>query len=160
VVDEAATSGLPYSLAAPGAPPHTTLALTGGSIGQGLPCAVGAALACPERRVIALQADGSGLYTVQALWTLAREGLDATVVVCANRAYRILRFEIGRAGIAEPGPAAVSLTNLGRPAVDWTALARGFGVPASRAETPAQLSDALARSLATPGPSLVEAILP
>jgi acetolactate synthase-1/2/3 large subunit len=160
VVDEAATSGLPYALAAPAAPPHTTLALTGGSIGQGLPCAVGAALACPERRVIALQADGSGLYTLQALWTLAREGLDATVVVCANRAYRILRLEIGRAGIAEPGPAALALTDLAHPTVDWTALARGFGVPAARAATPDELSDALARALATPGPTLIEALLP
>ncbi|HEX2486202.1 MAG TPA: acetolactate synthase large subunit [Myxococcota bacterium] len=160
VVDEAATSGLPYALAAPAAPPHSVLALTGGSIGQGLPCAVGAALACPERRVVAFQADGSGLYTLQALWTLAREGLDATVVVCANRAYRILRVELGRAGIAEPGPAALALTDLGGPALDWTALSRGFGVPASRAETPAALSDALARSFATPGPSLIEAILP
>jgi acetolactate synthase-1/2/3 large subunit len=136
------------------------LALTGGSIGQGLPCAVGAALACPERRVVAFQADGSGLYTLQALWTLAREGLDVTVVVCANRAYRILRLELGRAGIAEPGPAALALTDLGDPTLDWTALSRGFGVPASRAETPAALSDALARSFATPGPSLIEAILP
>jgi acetolactate synthase-1/2/3 large subunit len=110
--------------------------------------------------VIALQADGGGLYTLQALWTMAREGLDVTTVICANRAYRILRFEIGRAGIAEPGPTALALTDLGHPAVDWTALARGFGVPAARATTAEELADALARSFAAPGPALVEALLP
>jgi len=160
VVDESATSGLPYALAAPAAAPHTVLALTGGAIGQGLPCAVGAALACPDRRVVALQADGSGLYTAQALWTAAREELDVTVVVCANRAYRILRFEMGRAGLVEPGPQALALTDLGDPVIDWCALARGFGVPAVRAETADLLVDALARALATPGPSLIEAVLP
>ena len=159
VVDESATSGLPYSLAAPAAPPHTLLGLTGGAIGQGLPCAVGAALACPERRVIALQADGSGLYTLQALWTMAREQLDVTVVVCANRAYRILRVELARAGIAEPGPAALALTDLARPALDWAALARGFGVPAVRVQSAGELAAALARALAEPGPQLVEALL-
>jgi acetolactate synthase-1/2/3 large subunit len=149
VVDESATSGLPYSLAAPAAPPHTVLALTGGAIGQGLPCAVGAALACPDRRVIALQA-------LQALWTMAREALDVTVLVCANRAYRILQVELARAGVAEPGPKARALTELAGPALDWVALARGFGVPASRAETAEALADALRRALATPGPALVE----
>jgi acetolactate synthase-1/2/3 large subunit len=159
VVDESATSGLPYSLAAPAAPPHTVLGLTGGAIGQGLPCAAGAALACPGRRVVALQADGSGLYTLQALWSLVREGLDATVVVCANRAYRILRLELGRAGVAEPGPQALALTDLGRPAIDWCDLARGLGVPARRPETADALADALASSFSEPGPSLIEVVL-
>jgi acetolactate synthase-1/2/3 large subunit len=159
VVDESATSGLPYSLAAPAAPPHTVLGLTGGAIGQGLPCAVGAAIACPGRPVVALQADGSGLYTLQALWTLAREQLDVTVVVCANRAYRILRVELGRAGIAEPGPKALGLTDLGRPPLDWTALARGFGVPAVRVESAGALAAALRAAFAEPGPRLVEALL-
>ncbi len=160
VVDESATSGLPYSLAAPAAPPHTALGLTGGAIGQGLPCAAGAALACPDRRVIAFQADGSGLYTLQALWTMAREQLDVTVLVCANRAYRILQLELARAGVAEPGPKARALTDLGRPDLNWVALARGFGVPASRAETTEALADALRRALAAPGPALVECLLP
>jgi acetolactate synthase-1/2/3 large subunit len=159
VVDESATSGLPYSLAAPAAPPHSVLGLTGGAIGQGLPCAVGAAIACPERRVIALQADGSGLYTLQALWTMAREALDVTVVVCANRAYRILQVELARAGVPEPGPKARALTELARPELDWVALARGFGVPASRAETADALAAALRRAFATPGPALVECLL-
>jgi acetolactate synthase-1/2/3 large subunit len=159
VVDESATSGLPYSLVAPAARSHTVLGLTGGAIGQGLPCAAGAALACPGRRVIAFQADGSGLYTLQALWTMAREQLDVTVLVCANRTYRILQLELARAGVAEPGPKARALTDLGRPDLDWVALAQGFGVPASRVETSDALADALGRAFATPGPGLVECVL-
>ncbi|MDX1650292.1 MAG: acetolactate synthase large subunit, partial [Myxococcota bacterium] len=159
VVDESATSGLPWSLHAAGAAPHLVLGLTGGAIGQGLPCAVGAALAAPDRRVLCLQADGSGLYTLQALWTLAREGLDVTVVVCANRAYRILQVELARAGVAEPGPKARALTDLGHPAPDWVALATGLGVPARRADTGETLAEALRAALAEPGPGLIEAVL-
>jgi acetolactate synthase-1/2/3 large subunit len=160
VVNEAATSGLPYNAAsAPNAARHTMLGLTGGAIGQGLPNALGAALACPERRVIALQADGSGLYTVQALWSLARESADVTVVVCANRRYRILQAELARAGVAEPGPKARDLTDLSRPTIEWTQLARGFGVPARRVRTDSEVVDALRRSLAERGPSLIEAVL-
>lgn len=159
VVEEGATSGVAYALHAPAAPPHTALGLTGGAIGQGLPCATGAAVACPERKVIALQADGSGMYTLQALWTQARESLDVTTVVCANRAYRILRVELARAGIAEPGPQALALTDLGRPVLDWVALARGLGVPGVRVESADALVVALRRSLAEPGPSLIEALL-
>jgi acetolactate synthase-1/2/3 large subunit len=159
VMDEGATSGLPHFLAAAGAPPHTYLALTGGAIGQGLPCATGAAVACPDRKVIALQADGSGLYTAQALWTMAREGLDVVTVICANRSYRILQVELARAGNAEPGRNARSLTDLSAPPVDWVALARGFGVPAERAEDADGLVRQLERALAEPGPALVEAIL-
>jgi acetolactate synthase-1/2/3 large subunit len=159
VVDEAATSGLAWTLQAAGAPPHTALGLTGGAIGQGLPCAVGAALACPGRRVIAFQADGSGLYTLQALWTMARESLDVTVVICANRAYRILQVELARAGIAEPGPAARRLTQLGPPPLDWVAAARAFGVPGVLASDAGALAHALSRSFAEPGPCLIEAQL-
>lgn len=159
VVDESATSGLPWWSHAAAAAPHRVLGLTGGAIGQGLPCAVGAALAAPGRRVLALQADGSGLYTLQSLWTAAREALDVTVVLCANRAYRILQVELARAGVAEPGPHARALTDLGGPALDWTALARGFGVPAVRAESAEALADALRRAFAEPGPSLIEAVL-
>lgn len=159
VVDEAITSGGPYAGAARLAAPHDVLALTGGAIGYGLPAAVGAAIACPDRRVIALQADGSGLYTSQALWTMAREGLDITVVICANRSYRILEVELFRAGITEPGPASSSLTGLGSPAVDWVSLARGYGVGAVGATTADELVDALGRSFATEGPSLIEVAL-
>ncbi|HBZ68254.1 MAG TPA: acetolactate synthase large subunit [Deltaproteobacteria bacterium] len=159
VVDEALTSALPWTLASLGAPPHTLLTLTGGAIGQGLPCATGAAIACPDRPVIALQADGSGLYTLQSLWTQAHEGLNVTTVVCANRHYRILRIELARAGIAQPGPSALALTAFDHPAPDWVALARGFGVPALRVETAETLCTALSRALGEPGPHLIEAVL-
>jgi len=157
VVDEAATSGLAFYAASEGAARHSLLSLTGGAIGQGLPCATGAALACPERRVIAFQADGSGMYTLQALWTQARESLDVTTVLCSNRAYRILQIELGRAGVAEPGPVASSLTRLDRPELDWVALARGCGVPGTRVETAEDFEAILSRALAEPGPHLIEA---
>lgn len=159
VVDEGATSGLGYFLTAEASPPHTYLALTGGAIGQGLPCATGAAIACPQRKVISLQADGSGFYTLQALWTQAREQLDVVTLICANRSYRILQLELARAGNAEPGPQARSLTDLSNPAPDWTALARGFGVPATRAQTAEELTRCLSAALTSPGPSLIEVIL-
>ena len=159
VVDEAATSGGGYPFVSGGCPRHTVLGLTGGAIGQGIPCATGAAVACPDRRVISLQADGSGLYTLQALWTQAREGLGVTTVICANREYRILRVELARADISKPGKAAKSLTSLADPTVDWVSLARGFGVPAVRVESAEALGAALERALAEPGPSLVEAVL-
>jgi len=159
VVEEAATSGGPWLHLSAAGPRHTVLMLTGGAIGQGLPAATGAALACPERPVLALQADGSGLYTLQALWTQAREGLDVTTVVCANRSYRILQIELLRAGVAEPGPQAGTLTSLDRPAPDWAALARGFGVPGERVERAEDLVRALERAFAEPGPHLIEAVL-
>jgi acetolactate synthase-1/2/3 large subunit len=159
VVDEALTSGGSWWNLADAAAPHTTLTLTGGAIGQGLPCATGAALACPDRPVIALQADGSGLYTLQALWTQAREGLNVVTVICANRHYRILQIEMARAGIAEPGRRARELTALSDPEMSWVQLAAGFGVPAVRVETAEALRPALARALAEPGPSLIEALL-
>jgi len=159
VVEEAATSGGPWLHLSAAAPRHTVLMLTGGAIGQGLPAATGAALACPDRPVLALQADGSALYTLQALWTQAREGLDVTTVICANRSYRILQIELLRAGVAEPGPQAAALTGLDRPAPDWAALARGFGVPGERVERAEDLVRALERALAEPGPHLIEAVL-
>jgi acetolactate synthase I/II/III large subunit len=159
VMDEAATTGLPFFAASTAAPPHTYLSLTGGAIGQGLPCATGAAVACPDRRVIAYQADGSAMYTLQALWTQGRESLNVTTVLCNNRSYRILQIELARAGIAEPGRKARSLTSLANPDLDWTALANGMGVPAVRVETAEDLTRELERSFATPGPSLIEMIL-
>jgi acetolactate synthase-1/2/3 large subunit len=135
------------------------LFLTGGAIGQGPPNALGAALACPDRRVTAFQADGGGLYTLQALWSMARENVDATVVVCSNRCYRILLIELARAGVTEPGTTAQSLTDLSHPAIDWRALAQGFGVQACRVHTELECSDALKRSFSQAGPSLIEALL-
>ncbi|MEO1060240.1 MAG: acetolactate synthase large subunit [Actinomycetota bacterium] len=159
VVNEAATSGLGWGAAAAGAAPHEVLSLTGGAIGQGLPCAVGAAIAAPDRPVVAFQADGSGLYTLQSLWTMAREGLDVTVVVCANRAYRILQVELHRTGNTSPGPAATALTELSDPAPDWVALASGFGVEGMQATTLAEVQDGIRRGLAEEGPFLVEVLL-
>ncbi len=155
VMDEGLTSAHAYFLAATNAPRHTYLALTGGAIGQGLPCATGAALACPDRPVIALQADGSGMYTLQALWTQARESLDVTTVILANRGYQILAVELARTGIVEPGPRCRSLTNFDL-VPDWTQLARGFGVPAVRVEAAEDLWRELDRALAEPGPHLIE----
>jgi acetolactate synthase-1/2/3 large subunit len=108
--------------------------------------------------VIALQADGSGMYTAQALWTHAREGLDVTTLVCANRTYRILLEELARAGVDEPEPNAAALTSLGGPALDWVALANGMGVPAERATTAGEVAVAMERALAEPGPHLVEMV--
>jgi acetolactate synthase-1/2/3 large subunit len=156
VVDESLTCSAPYYAAAAGSPRHTVLCLTGGAIGQGLPSAVGAAVACPDRPVLAYQADGSGLYTAQALWTMARERLDVTVLVCANRTYRILQAELDRAGVQDPGPASQRFTSLADPAVDWVQLAGGYGVPARRAETAEEMAAALRDALAEPGPHLVE----
>jgi acetolactate synthase I/II/III large subunit len=159
VVDEGITSNRTYFADAAGAPRHSYLALTGGAIGQGLPSAAGAALACPDRPVIALQADGSALYTAQALWTMAREQLDVTVLLCANHRYNILVGELARAGMSQPGPASHALTDLGGPRIDWQALARAYGVPATQASTAEQMTQRLEEALAEPGPSLVELLL-
>ena len=159
VADESNTSGLFIAGATAGAPPHEWLTLTGGSIGIGLPLAVGAAVARPDRKVLALEADGSAMYTAQALWTMAREGLDVTTVVLSNRSYAILNMELQRVGATAGGPRARSMLDLHDPELDFVALATGMGVPATRADTAADFSDQLARALATPGPNLVEAVL-
>jgi acetolactate synthase I/II/III large subunit len=159
IMDESATSGGPYGAMAAAAKPHTCLALTGGAIGQGLPCATGAAIACPDRRVIAFQADGSGMYTIQALWTQAREGLNVTTILCSNRAYRILQMEAARAGNTEPGRQARSLTELAPPEIGWAQIARGMGVNAARVESADDLVAKLGDALRADGPSLIEVVL-
>jgi acetolactate synthase-1/2/3 large subunit len=123
---------------------------------MGLPVAIGAAVACPDRRVVSLQADGSTMYTVQALWTMAREGLDVTVVLLSNRSYGILGLEFARAGLDPLGPVASSLIDLSNPVLDWVHLAEGHGVPASRVTTVDRLETTLRRSFETPGPMLIE----
>ena len=159
MMDEAATTGLPFFAASAAAPPHTYLALTGGAIGQGLPCATGAAVACPDRRVIAFQADGSAMYTVQSLWTQAREGLNVTTLLCNNRRYRILQVELARAGVTEPGRKAKALTSLANPNLDWVGMANSMGVPGVRVETAEALADQLKRALAASGPNLIEMLV-
>jgi acetolactate synthase-1/2/3 large subunit len=155
VVDESATTGLGWFKPSAASPRHTLLTLTGGSIGMGPPCATGAALACSGRTVIDFQGDGGAMYTPQALWTQAREGLHVVTLLCNNRSYRILEVEQQRAG-TRPGPRAASLTDLAGPPVDWSLLARGMGVPATRVASSASFREALGRSLAEPGPHLIE----
>jgi acetolactate synthase-1/2/3 large subunit len=155
VVDESITSGRGMMAATRGAPPHDYLANTGGSIGIGLPLAVGAAVACPDRPVLCLEADGSGMYTLQALWTAARENLAITVVVFANRAYQILKGEIA-ALAGNPGPRALDMLEIGRPDIDWVALAKGMGVSARRVESLDDFASALRAGLASASPNLIE----
>jgi acetolactate synthase-1/2/3 large subunit len=158
VIDEGVTSGGYVAAATAGGPRHDWLNVTGGAIGIGLPLAVGTAVAAPDRKVIGLQADGSSMYTIQALWTHAREHLDTTTIIFNNRQYGILRSELKRVGASE-GPKAFDLLDLSRPDIDFTALAQGLGVEAERATTAEELTAALGRALADDGPRLVEAIL-
>ena len=160
VSDEANTSGLWLSGATAGAPPHDWLSLTGGAIGQGLPLAIGAAIACPGRPVLALEADGSAIYTASALWTHAREQLGITTVIFSNRSYAILKMELERTGAPTTGKTARDLLDLSRPTIDFVALATGLGVPASRALTAPEFAAQLRTALAEPGPHLIEAVLP
>ena len=164
VVDESVTSGLGLPAVTAGAPRHDWLTLTGGSIGYGLPAATGAAVACPDRPVWCLEADGSAMYTISALWTHAREGLDITTIVYHNSAYAILRMELLQTGaaaqLAGDGARARALLDLGRPDLDFVALAAGMGVPGERVTTADGLAAALRRAAAEPGPHLVEAMVP
>ena len=138
---------------------HDYLPVTGGSIGQGLPVAVGAALACPGRKVIALEADGSAMYTLQSLWTMARERLDVTVVILANRRYRILDIEMRRTGAGAVGPLADRMLDLSHPTPDWVRISEGFGVYATRATTADEFIRAFGAAMREPGPRLIEAVL-
>ena len=158
VVDESITAGREIYGASAGAPPMSWLSITGGAIGIGPPLAAGAAVACPDRPVLALQADGSAMYTVQALWTQAREGLNVTTVILANRTYAILKHELVRVG-ANPGPRALGMLDLDRPALDFVSLARGMGVPARRVECALDLARAIQDAVAEPGPFVIEAAL-
>jgi acetolactate synthase-1/2/3 large subunit len=159
VCDESVSSGRDFFRPTYGARPHDYLQLTGGAIGVGLPLAAGAAIACPDRKVVLLQADGSGMYTVQALWTHARERLDVVTIVFANRRYAILHGELKNVGAGEPGRNARRMLDLDDPALDWVSLARGMGVEAARADDASTFNDLLASALARRGPFLIEACL-
>ncbi len=156
LVDESMTSGRGLMPATRGAPPHDWLGNTGGSIGIALPLAVGAAVAAPGRHVLCLTADGSGMYTLQALWTMAREGLRITTVVFANRTYAVLKREFSYLGIGEPGPKAKELFEIGRPDLDWVQLAKGMGLPGTRVTSLDAFGKALMEGFASEGPSLIE----
>jgi acetolactate synthase-1/2/3 large subunit len=148
-------SFFPNTLAAP---PHDWLQITGGAIGCGLPLATGAAIGAPGRRVIAMQADGSAMYSLQALWTQAREKLDVTTVLLSNRKYAILLGELGNVG-ANPGRTALDMMDIGNPDLQWTKLAEGLGVEAARAEDCETLADLLEQSTRRPGPFLIELMI-
>lgn len=154
VVDESITSGRGMMAATKGGPRHDWLVNTGGSIGIGMPLAVGAAVARPESPVLCLEADGSGMYTLQALWTAARENLAITVVIFANRAYQILKGEL--AAVSNPGPRALDMLEIGRPDIDWVKLANGLGVPARRVASLEEFARALADGYESRAPNLIE----
>ncbi|MCW1957851.1 MAG: acetolactate synthase large subunit [Mycobacterium sp.] len=164
VVDESNTSGFLLPQCTAGAPAHDWLTLTGGAIGYGLPVAIGAAIAAPDRPVLCLESDGSAMYTISALWTHARENLDITTVVYANHAYDILRIELQRVGAQgqdqRTGPKAASLLDLTSPTMDFVKIAEGMGVPARKAATAEELAEALRWAFAEAGPHLIEAAMP
>lgn len=159
VVDEAITTGRQLQISCKSAAPHDWLEIPGGSIGYGLPCATGAAVACPDRKVIAIIGDGSAMYTLQALWTMARENLDITVIICANRKYQILSGELSAMGGPLPGVNAKAMLTIDSPNLDWVSLAKGHGVRARRAESMKDFVSALKTSLEEEGPKLIELVL-
>ena len=154
VVDEGNTTSVSYHYFATLARPFTLLTLTGGAIGQGGPCATGAAVACPDRKVVNFQADGSALYTVQALWTQAKEQLDVVTLICSNQSYDVLKFEASRLGTHQLGPTVKRLTDLS--GVNWVKLGEGLGVPSVAVATAEELSSELSQALAEKGPRLIE----
>ncbi len=157
VCDDSVTSGAGVAAAAATARPHEVLALTGGAIGIGLPLAIGAAVAAPDRKVLSLNGDGSAMYTIQALWTMARENLDITVVIFANYTYRILNIEMMRTGAGEAGPSAKQLLELGDPNIDFVSIAKGMGLPAVGCATAEAFETAFAGAMAQRGPMFIEA---
>ncbi|MFH0998281.1 MAG: acetolactate synthase large subunit [Pseudomonadota bacterium] len=157
--DEGVTCALDIYNCTESAAPHDWLTLTGGSIGQGLPLSLGAAVACPHRKVVALQADGSAMYTVQALWTMAREKTDVTVVLLNNRSYAILNIEMARVGAGQPNDKMLSMLNLSSPSIDWVHIAQGMGVPATRARTADEFHLQFAEAMKKKGPCLIDAVI-
>lgn len=160
VSDEGATCGAGAFVHTAGSPPHDWLQLTGGSIGQGLPVGVGAATAAPGRKVVCLEGDGSAMYTIQALWTAAREHLDMVTVIFSNRSYAILKVEMMRTGAQNPGPNTLAMFDLSRPDIGFVDLARGLGVDAVRCETAEDFAEAFSGAMRRPGPFLIEAVMP
>ena len=159
VVDEGISSTIPYYSYAPFLKPYSQLNLTGGAIGQGMPLALGAALAYPDKKVINIEADGSAMYTVQALWSQAREKVDVITVICSNRKYFIIELECMIAGYNSLGSEARALMNLTNPVLNWVALSRGMGVPAASVTTAEELIREFEVALKESGPHLIEAIL-
>jgi len=160
VSDDGVSNSLLSYLPTQNARAHDWMMLTGGAIGQGMPLALGASIAAPERKVICLSGDGAGMYTNQALWSMAREDADVTVIVFVNHSYRILNIELHRTGAGNPGPTAKNMLSIGGPDIDWVQLSASMGVPAVEARTAEAFDTALADSIAAPGPRLIAAIVP
>jgi len=158
ISDESVTAGFPHYALLDRAAPHDCLQLAGGAIGDGMPVATGAAIACPGRKVVSLQADGSAMYTLQSLWTQAREQLDVTTIICANRAYKVLRDEVQGVGLGQVGPKGLSMFDLTNPVLDWVKLAEGMGVESVRVESTAGLAAACRSAMSQRGPRLIEAL--
>ena len=159
LVDESVTTGRGFGPFTIGAKPHDWLSVTGGSIGLGMPMATGAALACPERKVICTEGDGSGMYTLQALWTQAPKNFDVVSIIFNNGNYAILKGELANVGVQNPERKAMAMLELNRPNIDWCSLAKGMGVPALRATDTNELNKHLARAVSTSSPHLLEAML-
>jgi acetolactate synthase-1/2/3 large subunit len=159
VVDEALTSMRPFSGLVSSAAPNDYLTTVGGSIGLGIPAATGAAVACPDRKVVNVESDGCGMYTLQALWTQARERLDVLTIVCSNRAYAILKWEMANLGFNQIGRNASRMMDLDDPPLDWVRLAKGMGVEGARADTCERFADLVRSGMARKGPFLIEAII-
>lgn len=156
LVDEGLTTSIPLYSMTKDLSPHSYLTIAGGSIGYGMPCATGAALACPDRTVINIQADGSAAYTMQALWTQARERLNVKTLICSNRGYNIIRVEMARAGITSMGPGAKALTDIKDPDLNWSKIAEGMGVPAVAVDSVESLRTGIARIMSEKGPGLID----
>jgi acetolactate synthase I/II/III large subunit len=159
LVDEGVSSAFSYYGLSRGLVPHSYITIAGGSIGYGMPCSTGAAMACPERPVINLEADGSAMYTVQALWTQARHNLNITTLICANRSYNILKMELERFNVGSFGPDVTSLVDIGDPTLNWVKIAEAMGVPAASVNTAEQLASEMGRSTLEAGPHLIEMVL-
>lgn len=159
VVDESVSTGREFFPMTSGAPPHDWLSNRGGSIGYGPPLAIGTAVACPDRKTVLLASDGSAMYTNQALWTMAREGLDVTILMFANRSYNILRGELTNVGVTNPGQSAIDMLSLDRPELGWVDMAKGMGVPAQRVDNTNAMAAAFEAGLASGGPNLVELVM-
>lgn len=160
ISDESQTSGVMLPFYTAKSPKHDLLTLTGGAIGQGLPVALGAAVACPDRPVIALVGDGSAMYTIQALWSMAREKSNVTVIIFNNLSYGILNIELQRVGANKIGDIARSQLNIASPNLDFVQLGRGMGVSSTRVETCEDFNNAFIAALAKDGPNLIEAVIP
>ena len=159
IVDESVSTGREFFPFTEGSKPHTWLSNCGGSIGFALPAATGASIACPDRKVIALEGDGSGMYTLQSLWTIARENLNVTVLIFANQSYRILHGELHNVGVQNPGPSAINMLTLNNPSLDWVSLSKGMGIDAKKVHDTDQLYSVFKDALNLQGPFLIEVMI-